>query len=232
MSEQDPHGDPTRIDTPAADATMPMPAVPPTQPAAPGGPPPEPPGPGDPTAPPPDRRPWVIIGLLVVILLVGLALLFMMDDEDDDASTSDTTSSTITSSSASSSSSSSASATSSTTTTEPTTTTTTPPTTIDPARCVSSAPDDPDTTAVVVYDAYTVDDRDCASNLMVGSALDDLFAIPGAGGGWEFMGCQDIEDPDPQTLCGFRFEGGSTSFRMNYSDTDGWTVFEVFQTAD
>ena len=63
-----------------------------------------------------------------------------------------------------------------------------------------SAPDDPDTTAEVVYDAYTVgrprlrvepDDRD---------ALDELFGIPGAGGGWTFMGCEEVEDPDPQTL--------------------------------
>ena len=43
---------------------------------------------------------------------------------------------------------------------------------------------------------------------------------------------RDVEDPDPQTLCSYRFEGGSTTFRMNYSDVEGWTVFEVFQTAD
>jgi hypothetical protein len=45
-------------------------------------------------------------------------------------------------------------------------------------------------------------------------------------------GCEDVEDPDPQTWCSFRVEGGSTTFRMNYSDTEGWTVFGVFQTAD
>ena len=32
------------------------------------------------------------------------------------------------------------------------------------------------------------------------------------------MGCEDVDDPEPQTLCGYRFEGGSTTFRMNYSD--------------
>ena len=107
-----------------------------------------------------------------------------------------------------------------------------PPATIDPARFVTSSPDDPDTTAELVYDAFTVGDRACASNVMTASALDQLFGIPGAGGGWTFMGCQDVEDPDPQTQCSYAFTGGSTTFRMNYSDTEGWTVFEVFQTAD
>ena len=46
-------------------------------------------------------------------------------------------------------------------------------------------------------------------------------------------GLRGGRDPEPQpTLCSYRFEGGSTTFRMSYSDDDGWTVFEVFQTAD
>jgi hypothetical protein len=228
MSDQDPtqpvpgpSGDPTRVDTPTSDPTMAMPV---TEPSAPGGPPSEPPGPDDPAAPPPDRRPWVIIGLLLLILLIGLALLFGMDDDDDGSST--TTSSTTTSSTTTSSTTSST-----TTTTAPPTTTTAPPTTIDPARCVSSEPDDPDITANVVYEAYAVGDRDCASNLMTDDALEDLFAIPGDGGGWEFRGCDEVPDPETDpTSCFYRFEGGSTMFSMQYDS--GWVVFEVFQSAD
>jgi hypothetical protein len=227
MSDQDPpappdpNGEPTQVDTPVSDPTMAMPA---TAASTPGGPPSEPPGPDEPEAPPPDRRPWVIIGLLIVLLLVGLALLFLDDDDDESASTttSTTTSSTTTSSTTS---------TTAPTTTAPPTTTTAPPTTIDPARCVSSEPDDPDITAGVVFDAYTVGDRDCASNLMTADALEELFAIQGAGGGWTFMGCEEVPDPEQEpTLCGFRFEGGSTSFHMQYDA--GWIVFDVSQNAD
>ena len=97
---------------------------------------------------------------------------------------------------------------------------------------MSSDADDPDTTAEVVFEAYTVGDRDCASNLMTADGARPAVRHPGRRRRVEFMGCEDVEDPEPQTLCSYRFEGGSTTFRMNYSDTDGWTVFEVFQTAD
>jgi hypothetical protein len=227
----DPHGEPTRVDTPVSDPTMAMPAAaaggPPTAPYTPDEPPPtEPPGTGEPPAEPPDRRPWVIIGLLIVLLLLGFALWMLLQD-DDDESTADTSSTTT-----SSTTSSTTTTAPTTTTTAPTTTTTTaPPTTIDPARCVSSEPDDPDITANVVFDAYAVSDRDCASNLMTSDALDDLFAIPGEGGGWTFMGCDEVADPEAEpTACSYRFEGGSTTFNMQYDD--GWVVFEVSQTAD
>jgi hypothetical protein len=118
-----------------------------------------------------------------------------------------------------------------TTTAAPTTTTAAPVTTIDPARCVSSEPDDPDITANVVYDAYTVNDRHCAANLMTSEALDDLFAIPGGGGGWEFRGCDEVPNPETDpTSCFYRFEGGSTKLDMQYDS--GWVVFAVTQTAD
>ena len=103
---------------------------------------------------------------------------------------------------------------------------------MDPALCVSSGPDEPEPTAEVVYEAFTLDDRSCAGNLATADAVDQLFAIPGAGEGWTFEGCAEQDDPDPHTLCSYRFEGGSTGFRMNYSETEGWTVYEVFQVAD
>lgn len=222
MSDHDPYGEPTRVDTPASDPTMAMPA--PVEPP----PPPGPPRTGEPPAEPPDRRPWVLAGLVAAILLIGLALFLLSDDDEetDTVASSTTSTSTTTSSSTSTTAPSASTAPTSTTTTAPT------PRTIDPARCVSSAPDDPDTTAQVVYGAYTIDDRDCAGNLMTADAIDQLFGIPGQGAGWTFEGCEDVEDPDPQTWCSFRFEGGSTTFRMSYSEDEGWTVYDVFQTAD
>ena len=225
--DTDPDGEPTRVDTPVSEPTMAMPAAaggPPTAPYTPDEPPPtEPPGTGEP--PPPDRRPWVIIGLLIVLLLVGLAIWFGMDDDEV---TGDTTSTSTSSTTTSSTTTTTAPT---TTTTAPTTTTAAPSVTIDPARCVSSEPDDPDITANVVVDAYQVGDRDCASNLMTDEALDDLFAIPGGGGGWEFRGCDEVNDPETDpTSCAYRFEGGSTTLNMQYDN--GWVVFEVFQTAD
>jgi hypothetical protein len=220
-------GDPTQVDTPVADTGDPTMAMPV---ATAGVPPGEPPAMGEPPAEPPDRRRWILLALLAIVAILALLLILFRDDDDDVSSESTTTTSSTTTTE---STTTTTAPPATTTTAPPATTTTAPtPTTVDPARCVSSAADDPDTTAELVYDAYTVADRDCASNVMTSSALDQLFGIPGAGGGWTFMGCEDVEDPEPQTLCSYRFEGGSTTFRMNHSDAEGWTVFEVFQTAD
>lgn len=220
MSDHDASGEPTRVDTPVTDPTMAMPA---TAGPPPGGPPPTAPPPGEPA----DRRPWIIGGILALILLVGLVLLLLDDDDpasDAAATTTTTTEATTTTAEATTTTSSS------TTTTAPTTTS--PPATVAPGLCESSDPDDPATTAQVVYQAYALGDEGCAANLMTSDALDQLFAIPGAGGGWTFAGCFDEEEPDPHTLCAYTFEGGATDFRMAYSDTEGWTVYEVFQVAD
>ena len=219
MSDHDPSGEPTRVDTPVTDPTMAMPAAagPP-----PGGPPPTAPPPGEPA----DRRPWIIGGILALILLVGLVLLLLDDDDpaSDAAATTTTTEATTTTTEATT--------TTSTSTTMTAPTTTSPPATVAPGLCQSSDPDDPATTAQVVYQAYALGDEGCAANLMTSDALDQLFAIPGGGGGWTFAGCFDEEEPDPHTLCAYTFEGGATDFRMAYSDTEGWTVYEVFQVAD
>jgi hypothetical protein len=219
MSDHEPHEDPTGVDTPVTDPTMAMPA------AAGGLPPAEPPD-----EPPPgsrDWRPWIIGALVALVLLVGLALL-LLDDDDETA----TSSSSTTTTEATTTSSDTTTTTSPTTTTAPTTTTSASAATVPPARCVSSGPDEPEPTAEVVYEAYTLDDRGCAENLATADAIDQLFSIPGGGAGWTFEGCIDQEEPDPHTLCSYRFEGGSTSFRMSYSETEGWTVYEVFQVAD
>lgn len=224
MSDHDPSGDPTRADVPVTDPTMAMPVATGAQP--PVGPPPA----GQPPAEPPDRRPWIIGGLLVLIVAVGLAVLLLGGDDDEAASTTSSTTSTTVEETTTTEATTTTTA--PTTTTTAPTTTTSPPSTVAPGLCQSSAPDDPDTTAQVVYQAYTLGDRDCAANLATSDAIDQLFSIPGGGGGWSFAGCFPQEDPDPHTQCSFTFEGGSTSFRMNYSETEGWTVYEVFQVAD
>jgi hypothetical protein len=218
----DPYGDPTRADTPVTDPTMAMPATSGAQPPA--GPRPG----GRPPAEPPDRRPWIIVSLLLLVVAAGLAVLLLQDDDDTTSTESSTTSSTAEETTTTGETTTTTSST--TTTTAPTTTS--PPATVTPGLCVSSGPDEPEAPAQVVYQAYTLGDRDCAANLATSDAIDQLFSIPGGGGGWSFAGCFDQEDPEPHTQCSFTFEGGSTSFRMNYSDTEGWTVYEVFQLAD
>lgn len=221
MSEHDPHDAPTRVDTPVGDHTQVMPAATGNVPPGP------PPGTGEPPSEPPNRGPWIIGGVLLLIAAAVVALWLVNRDDDDDSAATSTTSTTV----------EETTTTSSTTTTEPTTTTSTttttqPGVTVAPGLCKSSAPDDPDTTAQIVYQAYTLGDRDCAEKLADDDAVDDLFSIPGNGQGWEFAGCFDEDEPNPHTLCSFTFEGGATDFRMNYSATQGWKVFEVFQVAD
>jgi hypothetical protein len=221
MSDHEPEGEPTRVDTPVTDPTMAMPA------ATDGPPPPGEPPPTD-EPPSPDRRRWILAGLVALVVVLGIALL-ILDDDEETASPSSSTTTTTEETTTTEATTTSASI---TTTTASTTTTTAPSSTVPPGQCVSSGPDDPEPVAQVVYQAFTLDDRACAENLATSEAIDQLFAIPGAGAGWTFEGCIDQDDPDPHTLCSYRFEGGSTSFRMSYSETEGWTVYEVFQVAD
>jgi hypothetical protein len=224
MTTQDPGGEPTRVDTPAADRTMAMPATA-------GGPPP--PGGRPPSAGPPDgapdRRWWILAALLAAVILIGVAALLLGGDDDESADDTTTTSTTV---AESTSSSATSSTTTSSTTTTSTTSTTTPPATVDPALCVSGEPDDPDSSVQVLYEAYTLGDRDCAEQLATDSAVDTLFAIPGGGGGWTYQGCTEQDEPDPHLDCAYSFTGGATHFRMSFSDTDGWVVYDVEQTTD
>lgn len=197
-------------------------------------------GPRGPRPPPPTEPtnwvPWAIAGVLAAISLV-LVVLLLLDDDDTEVSAGGSTTSTVVSTTTSSTTTSTTlpatSTTAATTTTALATTTTVgPPPTVTPDLCRSSDPDDPDTTALVVYQAYALGDRGCANNLMTDDALDQLFSIPGGGGGWDFAGCTEQDEPDPHIDCAFTFTGGATHFAMNYSETAGWTVFDVTQTAD
>lgn len=222
MTDRTPDGDATQVDVPVTDRTMAMPAVAGTPPGG-GSPPPA--GPPD---RPGDRQWWIIVGLLIAILLVGLAIL-LLDDDDDETATTDTS----TTSSVVDTTTSSTTTTVAPTTTESTTTTTeAPPPTVAPALCTSGPPDDPGASVQVAYEAYTLGDLECASQLGTAEAIDTLFSIPGGGGGWTYQGCTEQDVPDPHIDCAYTFPGGATHFKTSYSETSGWVIFEVYQTAD
>jgi hypothetical protein len=224
MSDQDPYGDPTRVDVPVTDATQAMPAVgdePPTTP------PPTAPPPG---GEPPDRRPWILAGILAAIIVVGL-LILLLGGGDDSASPDTTTTSTTLATTTTTASTTTTTAATTTTTTAPTTTTTSPPATVAPGLCQPSQ-DDPATTVQVMYQAYTLGDRGCAEQLVASNhpeAVGQLFDTPGTGGGWSFAGCSTEQD---HQLCAYTFLGGATDFRVIQLAPDGWVVYEVFQVAD
>jgi hypothetical protein len=75
-------------------------------------------------------------------------------------------------------------------------------------------------------------DKACAAELMTPAALNELFSRDGSGAHDEFQGCTEQELPDPHTDCAFSYEGGATHYLANFSDTEGWKVYDVTQVAD
>lgn len=223
MSDHDPYGDPTSVDTPAVAPTQATPAVGGGPP--PGGPPP--PTLGPPGGPGGDPRWWILGGLIALVAVVGLVLLLLNDDDDSTAT--DTTSTSV---STSTSSSTTSSSTTSTSAPSATSTTASPPPTVTPGLCESGGPDDPDYSVEVLFQAYSLRDRSCADKLGTKAAVDVLFGITGNGNGWTYRGCAESQDTDPYLDCAYTFSGGATHFKTSYSDTDGWIVFEVYQTTD
>lgn len=217
MTDQDPTRveqavDPTSVFAPVGAGGPPTAGLPPT------------PGP-----PPPDRRPWIIagiLGLIVVMLILLLALDGDDDGDDVDASSTTTTALDTTTSSSTSSSSS-------TTTTAPTTTVA-PVVTVDPDECAEAGggPAKPGIAAETVYDAWVRGDEACAAELMTAPALAELFSRDGADANDTFQGCTEEDVPDPHTDCAFSYEGGATHYLMSFSDTDGWKVYDITQLAD
>lgn len=87
--------------------------------------------------------------------------------------------------------------------------------------------------AEVFYEAWTIGDRDCAEQVATPEAVDDLFVFDGRSAAWTFEGCAEDEDAlEPQTVCFFRYEGGSAAFEMGRDPVDGWQVTAVTFTAD
>jgi hypothetical protein len=222
----DPGIEPTRIDQP--------PVVLPPEPVGPGGGSMPPGGPVPPGEEDPDRRPWILAGVLALIVLVLVVLLLAGGDDDDDsddiAVESTTTSETTT--------------TSESTTTEPATTTTAevttttagapPVVTVPPEECADAGTNaaQPGLAAGTVFEAWVRGDLACAATLMNPDALAELFSRDGTGATDQFQGCTDEDMPDPHADCAFTYEGGATHYLMNFSPTDGWKVFDVTQVAD
>lgn len=232
--------DPTRVDLPAAgpqdDPTQAMPPVdagPPTQvgvpPAPPLGPPPDR---WDGGPPPPDRRPWILAGILGLMALIAILLLVLGgdDDGDDDSATTTTSESTTTEATTTSESTTTTEA----TTTSAPTTTESPSVTVDPVDCREAGGDpvDPEAAAQTVFEAWTRDDEACARELMTDVAFEELFARDGSGATDQLQGCTADADPEPYTDCAFTYEGGATHYRMVYTPTDGWQVQDITQVAD
>ena len=192
---------------------------------------------GDPA--PDDQRRRRLLAIVAGLVVVGLIVLvvFMLGGDDDDADSAAATSTTASTTSMVASTSTVQESTTSTalaTTTVPSPATSTPPVTAVPAQCAEagSDPDDPGPAAQAVFVAWTRGDTACAAELMTPEAQASLFARDGSGATDVFQGCSEVTDPDPHTDCAFTYEGGSTHYRMNFSATSGWTVFEVYQVAD
>ena len=219
MTDQDPDAtrvervvDPTSVLATQGAGGPPTSALPPT-----GGPP-----------PPPDRRPWIIAAVLALIVVMLILLLVMQDDDDDGVDASSTTTTAL----VTTTSTTSTTAPASTTSVAPSTTA--PIVTVPPTECAEAGegPAKPALAAETVYDAWVRGDQACAAQLMTSDALDELFDRDGTGADDQFQGCTEIELPDPHTDCAFTYEGGSTHYLMNFSDTDGWQVYDVVQSAD
>lgn len=233
--------EPTRVDTPSVggphDPTVvgvpPVGPEPVTQTGGVEGPPTGGPPPWGPAGPPPDRRPWVIAGILGLIAIVAIALLLVGGDDDEDGTSE--TSTTVEETTTSESTTTSASTTTEApTTTEAATTTEAPPVTADPAQCreAGSDPTDPESPAQAVFIAWTRGDEACADELMTDDALAELFARDGSGATDVFQGCTEQADPEPHTDCAFTYEGGATHYKLVFSPTDGWQVYDIEQVAD
>jgi hypothetical protein len=234
--------EPTRADTPVVggphDPTVVgVPAVDPEptpQTGATEGPPPGTPPPWGPGGPAPDRRPWIIAGLLALVAVLAIALLLIGDDEDDVDSVG-TTSTTVEDTTTSEETTTSETTTTEvTTTSEAATATEAPPVTADPAQCreAGADPTDPESAAEAVFVAWTRGDEACAAELMTDDALDELFARDGTGATDDFQGCTEQVDPEPHMDCAFTYEGGATHYKLVFSPTDGWQVYDIEQVAD
>jgi hypothetical protein len=184
-----------------------------------------------------DKRRRVVLAVGLTVLAVALIafVVFALGGDDDDGDTSSTTSTTSsTSSTVASTTSTTEPAATTTTTAGASTTTAVPPVTAVPAQCAEagSDPSDPGPAAQAVFIAWTRGDTACAAELMTPEAQASLFARDGSGATDMYQGCSEVTEPDPEMDCAFTYEGGSTHYRMNFSPTDGWTVFEVYQVAD
>lgn len=107
-----------------------------------------------------------------------------------------------------------------------------PPTQAAPTTSPAPQPDNlttPEDAAGHLLDAWKTGDRTLALKFAGEAAVDDVFSRPYTGPDPEFMGCDHEVD---HYLCRFRYEGGSTTYRVDGGVSAGYEVTEVTQTAD
>lgn len=193
----------------------------------------------------PDRRPWIIAGLVGLIAVVAIVLLVLSGGDDgDDVATDNSTSSTTSSSTSSTSSSTTSSTSSTTSTTVVETTTTTapaptttaapttteaPPVTVAPSECRADGSSEQQVglAADTVYDAFLRGDQGCAAQLMTAPALADLF-----GKQPQERDGPDCGQTDTGADCVYFTPGdGNTAIHLIMEFADGhWTVTDVTET--
>jgi len=98
-----------------------------------------------------------------------------------------------------------------------------------PATADSQKLTDPADAARHLLDAWKAGDRTKALKFADQKAVDEVFSRPYTGPDPEFMGC---DHEAGHYFCRFRYEGGSTTYRVDGGVSAGYRVTEVTQTAD
>lgn len=101
---------------------------------------------------------------------------------------------------------------------------TSPTVTSDPQKLT-----EPEESAKHMFEAWKRGDRTDALKFAEPKAVDEVFSRPYTGPDPEFMGCDHEVD---HYFCRFRYEGGSTTYRVDGGASAGYFVTEVTQTAD
>jgi hypothetical protein len=99
-----------------------------------------------------------------------------------------------------------------------------PSATADPLKLTS-----PEESAMHLFEAWKAGDKTKALKFAEQEAVDEVFSRPYTGPDPEFMGCDHEVD---HYFCRFRYEGGSTTYRVDGGVSAGYVVTEVTQTAD
>jgi hypothetical protein len=106
------------------------------------------------------------------------------------------------------------------------------PASVEPSASATADPEkltDPEEAAKHLFDAWKAGDKAKALKFADQKAVDDVFSRPYSGPDPEFMGCDHEVD---HYFCRFRYEGGSTTYRVDGGVSAGYMVTEVTQTAD
>ena len=87
----------------------------------------------------------------------------------------------------------------------------------------------PEEAARHLFDSWKAGNRAEALKFADQDAVDEVFSRPYTGPDPEFMGCDHEVD---HYFCRYRYEGGSTTYRVDGGISAGYQVTEVTQSAD